>query len=144
DRTASKSWMELVNDVTIPFVILAGGILVVNHTWGLDLGRFGTFLGLVLMMYMPAKTLASSYNTLQDAIPSVDRVFEILDSRAEIVEAKDAVTLGPIRDAIRFEDVSFGYLADTPVLRNISFTAKAGEVTAIVGRTTAGKSTLVD
>ncbi len=144
DRTASRSIMEFVNDVTIPFVLLVGGLLVVNHTWGLDLGSFGEFMVLVVMMYMPAKTLASSYNTLQDAIPSVDRVFEILDTRAEIGETKDAVALGKLTDAIRFEDVTFGYLEGVPVLRDVKFEAKAGEVTAIVGPTTAGKSTLVD
>lgn len=144
DRTASKSWMELVNDVTIPIVLLVGGTLVIRHQWGLDLGRFGAFLGLVLMMYMPAKTLAASYNTLQDAAPSVDRVFEILDTKAEIVEAKDAVALGPIKDAIRFHDVTFGYDADKTILKDVSFTAKKGEVTAIVGPTGGGKSTLVD
>jgi ATP-binding cassette, subfamily B, bacterial MsbA len=144
DRTASKSWMELVNDITIPIVLLVGGTLVIRHQWGLDLGRFGAFLGLVLMMYMPAKTIAASYNTLQDAAPSVDRVFEVLDTKSEIKDAPDAVALGPIRDAIRFEDVTFGYDPARPVLKSVSFTAKQGQVTAIVGPTGGGKSTLVD
>jgi subfamily B ATP-binding cassette protein MsbA len=144
DRTASKSWMELVNDVTIPVVLLVGGTLVIRHQWGLDLGRFGAFLGLVLMMYMPAKTLAASYNTLQDAAPSVDRVFEILDTKAEIKEEPGAVPLGPIKDAIRFENVTFGYDRERTVLKNVSFTARTGAVTAIVGPTGGGKSTLVD
>jgi subfamily B ATP-binding cassette protein MsbA len=144
DRTASKSWMELINDITIPVVLLAGGTLVIHHQWGLDLGRFGTFLALVLMMYMPAKTLAASYNTLQDAAPSVDRVFEILDTKAEIVEEPGAVALGRIKDAIRFENVTFGYDPEKLILKNVSFTARTGEVTAIVGPTGGGKSTLVD
>ncbi|MEZ0230323.1 MAG: ABC transporter ATP-binding protein, partial [Planctomycetota bacterium] len=144
DRTASKSWMELVNDITIPVVLLVGGTLVIRHQLGLDLGRFGAFLGLVLMMYMPAKTIAASYNTLQDSSPSVDRVFEVLDTRTEIKDAPDAVALGPIKDAIRFENVTFGYDPARPVLKDVSFTAKQGQVTAIVGPTGGGKSTLVD
>jgi subfamily B ATP-binding cassette protein MsbA len=144
DRTASKSWMELMNDLTIPIVLLAGGYVVINHQFGLDVGRFGAFLTLVVLMYMPAKVLASSYNTLQDSLPSVDRILEVLDSRAEIVDAKDATELGKLSSTIRFEDVTFGYIEGKDVLKNISFTAKVGEVTAIVGPTTAGKSTLVD
>ena len=144
DRTASKSWMELMNDLTIPIVLLAGGYVVINHLFGLDVGRFGAFLGFVVLMYMPAKVLASSYNTLQDTIPSVDRILEVLDSRAEIVDAKDAIELGKLTDSIVFENVTFGYVPEKDVIRSVSFTAKAGEVTAIVGPTTAGKSTLVD
>jgi ABC-type multidrug transport system fused ATPase/permease subunit len=144
DRTASKSLMELVNDITIPVVILLGGVLVIRNTWGLTVGSLGAFIALVTQMYMPAKTLAAGYNTLQDAIPSVDRVFEILDTRPEIQDRPTARELGPVRDAVRFEGVTFGYLEGVPVLRDVSFEARAGEVTAIVGPTTAGKSTLVD
>src|SRR5262249_7590601 len=128
-RTASKSVLEFVNDVTIPVTMLVGGWVVIRNMWGLDAGKFAMFLALVVLMYMPAKTLIASYNPMQDALPSVDRVFEFFDTRPEIADAPDAVELAGVKDAVRFEDVTFGYSETNEVLRGVSFTARAGEMT---------------
>jgi ABC-type multidrug transport system fused ATPase/permease subunit len=95
-------------------------------------------------MYRPVKSLVSVYNTLQNSIPSRNRVFEILDQTPAVVDADDAVALETFSDSIRVDDVSFSYDGEREVLRNVSFSAKVGTTTAIVGHTGSGKSTLMD
>ncbi|MYF31058.1 MAG: ABC transporter ATP-binding protein [Gammaproteobacteria bacterium] len=83
------------------------------------------------------------WTNAQDMAMGLDRVFEILDIEPDVVNAPDAVPLQDVTDEIRFDNVAFAYQADRPVLRGASFTARAGEITAIVGPTGSGKSTLM-
>jgi ABC-type multidrug transport system fused ATPase/permease subunit len=78
-----------------------------------------------------------------DATPAAERFFELLDAPGETADPPDAVKLAGVREGIRFRDVSFSYGRE-PVLDHVSLEVKAGEVVAIVGRTGAGKTTLVD
>ena len=74
----------------------------------------------------------------------LDRVFEILDIEPEVKNAPDAIEMPPFRNEIRFEGVSFAYESDRPVLKDVSFSVASGSITAIVGPTGCGKSTLVN
>ncbi len=143
-RQLSRSWLRLINNTSLPLVIVAGGYLVVHHMWGLTAGTFAAFSGLIVLMYRPVRSLASAYNVLQNSLPSMNRVFEILDQVPAVVDAEDAVPLEAFADSIDVNDVSFTYDGQRDVLRNVSFVAKAGTTTAIVGHTGSGKSTLMD
>jgi len=143
-RAAAKAWVQFVNDLTVPLLFGLGGYLVVTNWAGLDAGQFGTFLGLCLLMYMPARTLGEAYNGLNDALPAVERVFHLLDARPEVLESEGAEDVGPIAEGLAFEDVSFSYDGAEDVLRGVSFEAPVGSLTAIVGPTGSGKSTLTD
>jgi subfamily B ATP-binding cassette protein MsbA len=143
-REAAKTWLQFMNDVAVPCMFLAGGWLVLTHQWHLDAGTFASFLGLVLLMYLPTKALGEAYGTLNDSLPAVERVFDVLDARPDVVDAPDARPAPEVRAGIAYEDVSFSYDGVTPTLEGISFVAPAGSFTAIVGDTGAGKSTLVD
>ncbi|MBX3470231.1 MAG: ATP-binding cassette domain-containing protein [Planctomycetes bacterium] len=143
-RTGSRTWIHLVNDVTFPLVLLAGGYIVVSRLWGLDAGRFATFAGLIILMYRPTKSMVTAYNTLQDSLPSLHRALEVLDTPPRIVVDPAAPPLERLAAEIAVDGVSFSYDGETDVLRDVSFTAKVGTTTAFVGRTGSGKSTLMD
>ena len=87
--------------------------------------------------------LLRSWATAQDMAMGLDRVFNILDIEPDVVDAPDAIPMPPLQKEIRFRDISFGYDPDEPVLRDISFSVKPGSITAIVGPTGSGKSTLM-
>jgi subfamily B ATP-binding cassette protein MsbA len=141
-RVAAKAFQQFLNDLSLPFLFLAGGYLVVTRAWDLSVGDFGAFLGLVVLMYQPAKIIGQSYSGLMDNIPALERVLHLFDQAREDPGGDE--TLDEVREGLRFEEVSFAYPGGEPVLRDISFTAPAGTMTALVGRTGSGKSTLVD
>ena len=109
-------------------------------------GDFTTFLAALLMMYAPAKKLSRVNANLQQAIAAADRIFEMLDTHTEVAESPNAQPLPPFSPAIEFRDVTFAYEDVHPraILRNVSLTVPAGQMVAIVGRSGAGKTTLVN
>jgi subfamily B ATP-binding cassette protein MsbA len=111
----------------------------------LTTGQFASFFTAVFLMYGPAKKLSRVNANLQQAIAASERIFEMLDTHTEVKERPGAAALAPFARAIEFRDVGFGY-DDAPgrILRGLSFTVHAGEMVAIVGRSGAGKTTLVN
>lgn len=87
--------------------------------------------------------LISLWGRAQDMAVGLGRVFEVLDLKPEIEDAPEAIPMPPFRDTVRFRDVSFSYLVDRPVLTSIDLEARPGTVTAIVGPTGSGKSTMM-
>lgn len=126
-------------------ITYVGGRQVLAGT--LSLGSFLVFLAYLRYLQGTAEGLLKIYGTLKPIEASVDRVLEVLESRDEGVRdrpessSRPASTL-PGQGQVKFEDVTFGYDADRPVLRNVSFAAEPGEVVALVGPSGAGKSTL--
>ncbi|WP_432821005.1 ABC transporter ATP-binding protein [Trichloromonas sp.] len=105
-------------------------------------GELLSFVAAIGMMYGPLKKLTKINNNVQRAVGAAERVFEILDEKADIVDAPDAIDLDRVKGAVVFENVDFRYDSD-PVLENFSINASPGEIVAIVGPSGAGKSTLV-
>jgi subfamily B ATP-binding cassette protein MsbA len=137
-----------------PLMELLGGFGMAAGLWygvnqistnRLTQGQFVAFFTAVFMMYGPAKKLSRVNANLQQAIAASERIFEMLDTHTEVLEQPGAVALAPFQRAIEFRDVGFGY-ADAPgrILRGVSFTVRAGQMVAIVGRSGAGKTTLVN
>jgi subfamily B ATP-binding cassette protein MsbA len=108
-------------------------------------GQFVLFIGTLMLMYGPAKKLSRVNADLQQAMAASERIFEMLDTHTEVVQKPGAEPLAPFQHAIEFDGVGFGY-DGTPgrILRNVSLTVRAGQMIAIVGRSGAGKTTLVN
>jgi subfamily B ATP-binding cassette protein MsbA len=137
-----------------PLMELIGGFGMAGALWygsrqiatgNLTPGQFASFFTAVFLMYGPAKKLSRVNANLQQAIAAAERIFEMLDTHTEVKEIPGAPPLAPFRQRIRFSDVGFGY-DEGPgrILRGVSFTVEAGQMVAIVGRSGAGKTTLVN
>lgn len=127
-------------------VVFAGGLQVLRGT--LSLGSLLVFLAYVRTLQGAWEQLLTTYSSLKISEASLDRVFEILDAEELVAEAPDARPVSEIvpHDCgvhLAFENVTFGYVPERPVLREVNFEARLGEMIALVGPTGAGKSTLV-
>jgi subfamily B ATP-binding cassette protein MsbA len=142
NRALARTFVEGLNNLIGVVVVLLGVLLVLDN-WGLSLGSLLSFAMAMQVTYRPLKDLTKAWTQLQDAMPAADRFFELLDAPGETADAADALPFPGVREAVRFESVSFSYGRE-PVLRDVSFEVRAGETVAIVGRTGAGKTTLVD
>src|SRR5262245_195960 len=137
-----------------PLMELIGGFGMAGARWygsreiaagELSLGEFTSFVAALLLMYGPAKKLSRVNANLQQAMAASERIFEMLDTHTEVKEKPGARALDPFRESIEFCDVVFGYEDATPsTLRGVSFKVRAGQMIAIVGRSGAGKTTLVN
>jgi subfamily B ATP-binding cassette protein MsbA len=109
-------------------------------------GEFTSFVAALLLMYGPIKKLTRVNANMQQAAAAAERVFELMDAHTEVVERAGAIALPPFARAIEYRDVSFGYEDGHGklVLSGVSFVVPAGHVIAIVGRSGAGKTSLVN
>ena len=137
----SHPMMEFLGGLGIAAVIFYGGYNVVEGTS--TPGTFFSFLAAVLMLYEPVKRLANVNNTINQGIAGADRVFSIIDLVPDIKDKSDAINLPPVNRGIDIENVTFRY-EQTPVLKNINLSIKAGEVIAFVGMSGGGKTSLVN
>ncbi len=112
----------------------------------LTYGEFVQFWLLLNMLVRPIRDLGERYNILQSAFASAERVFQVLDTQAEVVSptAPQAIAPAGTSPHVTFEDVRFRYVEETPVLKGVSFAVPPGKTVAVVGATGAGKSTLVN
>jgi ATP-binding cassette subfamily B protein len=134
--------MNVINNIGFAFVAVTGGYLALRGF--ISVGLIATFVSYSRQFVRPLNDIANSYNTLMSAVAGAERVFEVLEEQEEPANAEGARELLQPHGDVEFRDVSFGYRPDVPVLKEISFSASAGSVTAIVGRTGAGKTTIVN
>jgi len=133
---------EILGIVVAVTIILTGGRLVLTGQLRPDL--LVLFLGLVLWVIGPIKNLIRANSTLQQSLAAARRIFEVLDAPMEVVEGTQGQPFAVPQDALRFENVTFEYDPDVPVLHDVSLEVPAGHVVALVGPSGAGKSTMVD
>jgi subfamily B ATP-binding cassette protein MsbA len=137
-----------------PLMELIGGFGMAAALWygerqiatgRLSTGQFASFVAALFLMYGPAKKLSRVNANIQQTIAASERIFEMLDTHTEVKEQPGAAPLPAFQRTIEFREVGFGY-DEGPgrILRGVSFRVEAGQMIAIVGRSGAGKTTLVN
>lgn len=152
-----KSWMRAIqiNNAFWPVLDITGTIgTILVYFVGISLmGRAAAPLALadllLIIWYLgrfwePLNTLSNFYNNILSATASMERIFEIMDTSADVQDKPDAYDLPPIKGEVKFDHVSFYYDPEKPVLNDVNFTAQPGQTIALVGATGAGKSTIVN
>jgi len=122
-------------------VLWIGGMEVLHGR--LTLPEYVAFEAYLLLLLLPMRMLGYMVSGMQRAAAAINRLTAILDEVPDVRDPERPVRLGRIEGAVRFENVTFGYTRDTPVLRGVSFSVRPGETVGILGATGSGKSTLV-
>ncbi|MCD8561980.1 MAG: ABC transporter ATP-binding protein/permease, partial [Acholeplasmataceae bacterium] len=133
-------------NMVILVIIILGSLLVINHEdAGLTAGQLTEYLGYFFTLIWPTMALSQFINIQSQAKASAERITKFLDHPLDVSDAPDAVEVPNLRGALKVEHLTFKYPdGDSPVLHDVSFDIKAGEMVGILGRTGSGKSSLVD
>jgi ATP-binding cassette subfamily B protein len=122
-------------------VLLVGARLVLSNT--LTAGSLVVFIAYLSRLYKPIKDLSKMTDTLSKASVAFERIGELMQAEAQTTDRPGACEAPPLKGAITFDKVTFGYDAERPILRDVSFSIEPGQNAALVGLTGSGKSTLV-
>ena len=134
--------VTFINNVSLALVCLFGSILFLKGQ--VRLGDLSSFIQYSRKFSGPINEVANIIAELQSAFAAAERVFTLIDAEPEPADADDALVLADTAGDVRMENVDFSYVPGTPIIHNLSLHAKPGSLTAIVGPTGAGKTTIIN
>jgi len=134
--------MGILSNINIAIVAGVGSYMAINGM--ATVGVIATFISYSRRFADPLRHFANLYNSIQSALAGAERIFEVIDTEPELVDAEDAIGVWDLEGKVVFNNVDFGYVEDVPVLKNISLEAEPGQTIALVGPTGAGKTTMVN
>ncbi len=143
NRVYSRALVEFFSQGVMIAVVFLGIWAVIGDFWGLTLGTLIAFSFVAGSLYRPLKALTQIWNGIHDALPSAERIFEVVDAPEEVQDESDAKTITRLAQGIRFRDVVFHYGREE-VLRGLDLEIPSGQTVALVGPTGAGKTTIAD
>lgn len=134
--------VEIIASLAMALVIWYGGgrALMGQVTFGILLA----FIQYVRDFFRPIQGLSEKFNTLQSALASSERIFNVLDTENKIIDPEEPAHIEEVKGEIEFDDVWFSYNKEETVLKDVSFKAEPGKTIAFVGATGAGKSTIIN
>lgn len=134
--------VELLGAVSLALIVWYGGGKVIQNA--LTIGVLISFMQYAEMFFRPIRDLSEKYNIMQTAMASSERIFRLIDQKVTIIDPEHPIEIKDVKGRIEFKDVSFAYVKNNFVLKNISFEIKEGEKVAFVGHTGAGKTTIMN
>lgn len=134
--------VNFINNISLTLVAVFGAILYLFGS--LSLGNISSFVLYSRKFSGPINEAANIVSELQSALAAAERVFRVLKEEPEVKDIPNAMPLTNISGEVALQQVSFGYEAEHKIIQNLSFTAKPGSLTAIVGPTGAGKTTIIN
>ncbi|MBN1459847.1 MAG: ABC transporter ATP-binding protein [Armatimonadetes bacterium] len=153
DLRAAAAYAEATSGTYFPFMwlIVGSGSLLVYYLgslwqmrWGLSVGDIWAFLAYLGMVQFPLNFLGQSVQWVSRALTAAERVFEVLDAESDSERSRGEVELEDIKGEIEYREVGFGYEKAQQVLKDISFKVKPGQMLGLVGKSGAGKSTIIN
>jgi len=134
--------IEVMSSISLALIVWYGGGQVLKDY--MTIGILTAFISYMRLFFQPIRELSQKYTIVQSAMASAERIFQLLETRDGLDVGTDAIRLPKVRGDISFRNVVFGYEPERPVLRDVSFDLKGGEVLAVVGATGSGKTTLIN
>lgn len=128
--------------VVSQMIILGVGVLEFQ-AGRLTIGNLSSYYSYIGSFFTPIQNLADQFNKLQSAFASVEKIFDVLDNKKDILDSDDAIEVEEFKGEIEFKNVWFAYNDENWILKDISFKVKAGDTVAFVGATGAGKTTIL-
>lgn len=134
--------IQTISALSLALVMWRGGLMV--EMQGITIGGLQAFISYIMMILWPVQDLARVYADMQNAVASSERVFSLMDTQPGIRDRDTTLPFTPLSGDIDFEDVSFHYKENEPVIKHLSFHVNNGETVALVGPTGGGKTTIVN
>ncbi len=143
-RELASPFSEFIGVTVVAGILLYGGSLVLSNQSDLSPSQFIAYIAIFSQVMRPAKDISNAFSSSQRGLASGDRILQLIDTTPALQDKPNAINLTSFKREIAVRNVSFAYVDDQPVLRDVSFTLQKGKTIALVGSSGGGKSTIAD